>query len=401
MITFLSFTILLLHIAPDHANLVLQQSKNFDNLCMDGTSSGYYWAQASGTIASTPSAKPMQHPNPSSVWILHLEGGGWCWSPESCQQRCGTPASPKTSSSLCSSTTWPTQVSLNGVFNANDPTLQSANKIFVKYCTSDGHMGNTTAHGWRFRGASVIQKVLTELVEIHGLGSGANNRTDTLLFGGASAGGRGAMVHLDYVRQMVGTKAAKNILVRGFLDSPLWMDLPSINPKFPGFNVTTAGVFHLANVSHTDEKCIQQYSKTNEGWKCLMGQYRMPFVRTPYIISASQNDLFQTYEDIGHPPMSNKDYQYMLHFANVTKTEMLQLNAMNPQAHAVFSWGCFNHAVSMTNDGFNVWKAGESPDVASTMNDAVVEFLWGQGGEGNVVNQWVDRCNGWKCGTGC
>ena len=127
----------------------------------------------------------------------------------------------------------------------------------------------------------------------------------------------------------------------------------------------------------------------------------MPFVRTPYIISASQNDLFQTYEDIGHPPMSNKDYQYMLHFANVTKTEMLQLNAMNPQAHAVFSWGCFNHAVSMTNDGFNVWKAGESPDVASTMNDAVVEFLWGQGGGGNVVNQWVDRCNGWKCGTGC
>ena len=119
-------------------------------------------------------------------------------------------------------------------------------------------MGNTTAHGWHFRGASVIQNVLTELVEIHGLGSGANNRTDTLLFGGASAGGRGAMVHLDYVQQMVGTKAAKNILVRGFLDSPLWMDLPSINPKFPGFNVTTSGVFHLANVSHTDEKCIQQ-----------------------------------------------------------------------------------------------------------------------------------------------
>jgi hypothetical protein len=359
---------------------------------MDGTSSGYYFQKANNITTINFSSSL---PSPASVWIIYLEGGGWCWDEESCKSRCNTPSSPKSSSPLCSSKSWPSTMSLNGIFNAKNPTLQNANKIFVKYCTSDGHMGDTTVNGWNFRGARVIQNVLTELVEIHGLGQ--RSIKDTILFGGASAGGRGAMIHLDYVSKMLGSSIAKNIIVRGFLDSPLWINLPSINPSFPGFHVTCSDVFNRVNVTHTDEKCIRKYS--NEPWKCIMGEYRMPFLQTPYFISASQDDLFQIYEDIGHAPIKPNEIEYASTFANLTRATLLNLHASNPSSHAVFSWACFNHAVSMSEDGFNVWKSGEDPNMSSTMNDGLVRFLgWG---DSHSKLEWVDMCAGWKCGKGC
>ena len=65
--------------------------------------------------------------------------------------------------------------------------------------------------------------MLKHLVENKGLGSGLGGRRDRLIFGGASAGARGAMVHLDYVQEMLG-EAASNVDVVGFLDSPAWID---------------------------------------------------------------------------------------------------------------------------------------------------------------------------------
>ena len=125
----------------------------------------------------------------------------------------------------------------------------------------------------------------------------------------------------------------------------------------------------------------------------------MPFLKTPYFISASQDDLFQILEDVGHAPITKRAVDYANRFANLTRQLVLHLHQENSVEHAVFSWGCFNHAVSMSNEGFNVWTSGEPPDVASTMNDALVAFLrWGNGA---TEFEWVDRCIGWKCGKGC
>ena len=396
--------------------VTLNQSKHPLSVCTDGTPSGYYFKEASVTNANDTTAS-FSKPMSSSVWIVHLEGGGWCYDKSSCENRCGTPSSPKRTSHLCSSFGWQSAVDLEGIFLADDPILRHANKAFVPYCTSDGHMGNGMANGWQFRGQRVIQGVLRELVNIHGLGSGVNGK-DTLIFGGSSAGGRGAMVHVDYVLEMLGPSAANNIIIRGFLDSPLWIDLPSINPSFPGFNVTTSGVFSQANVTHVDLECQKMYSNDEE-WKCLMGQYRMPFLKTPYFISASQDDLFQIYEDIGNAPVTQEQLQYAANFANITKRTMLSLHDSHSNTKtAVFSWSCFNHAVSMTHLGFNVWTSGDyHPDSPSTQNDALVHFLnWDvvkgkksgddddpsyDGHSGVNNNEWMDRCNGWKCGKGC
>ena len=95
----------------------------------------------------------------------------------------------------------------------------------VDYCVTvrAGHMGNAGASeatsGWHFRGAAVVEATFRELVKTHGLGGGrqaasasaststSTGSKDLVVYGGGSAGGRGAMVHLDYVQAMIGAQS--------------------------------------------------------------------------------------------------------------------------------------------------------------------------------------------------
>ena len=54
-------------------------------VCVDGSPAAYYFAPGASTGAST--------------WIVHLEGGGWCYDDVSCAKRCPE----DTSAPLCSS----------------------------------------------------------------------------------------------------------------------------------------------------------------------------------------------------------------------------------------------------------------------------------------------------------
>merc|ERR1712118_215487 len=86
--------------------------------------------------------------------------------------------------------------------------------------------------------------------------------------------------------------AAANVEVVGFLDSPAWLDMPSFNSgKFAGFGADCRGVFSYANVKHLGEDCLDQHSR-DEAWKCIMGQYRLPRLKTPYFLVASQYDSY-------------------------------------------------------------------------------------------------------------
>ena len=263
-------------------------------VCTDGSAAAYYWKPA--PVVAAPAALRLNattsRPAAANVWIIYLQGGGWCYDDASCKARCGDPtAFPTTGKPLCGSSSYASSKALGGIFYPEDATLRDANKVFVPYCTSDGHMGDAkTEGGFSFRGARVVQAILRDLVENKGLGgkkgSGGGAR-DTVIFGGGSAGGRGAMVHLDYVPTMLGPAAAANVDVVGFLDSPFWIDEAPFagrtDSSFPGFNVTTKGVFAQANVSHLGKQCAKDYPGA-EAWKCLFGQYRMPSIETPYVL---------------------------------------------------------------------------------------------------------------------
>lgn len=304
--------------------------------------------------------------------------------------------------------------------NASSPLLRNANKAYVTYCTSDAHMGNATAFGFHFRGNVVVQSVLTDLVR---RGLGGSSVKDILLFGGASAGARGAMVQLDYVSSMLGHKAAENVGVTGFLDSPLWIDITPFNPEFIGFRNITKEVHSFANVVHLGEECTALYPNHQDQWKCMFGQYRLPTVQTPYFLVASQNDAYQL-ENLmgGHEPNTSAETVYAEKFAALTLGNIKSLYS-GKSGRGVFSWACYNHATSGLTDGFDKYTCSQ-PQV-TTMEQALERYLAGlaRSGERSVLTssdssrrlrlgrrylndmgaaaEWYDDCQGFNCGTGC
>eukprot|EP00947_MAST-08B_sp_MAST-8B-sp1_P003776 g3776.t1 len=429
-----AFLLALLPLAS--ADLALQSLSAYPTaVCTDGSPAGYYFKpSASGS---------------SDLWILYHQGGGWCYDEASCATRCGTPAAPKTSSTLCSSKAWKATIPLGGIFYpSSDTALADANKVYIQYCTSDGHMGDAGASastfGWHFRGHAVLRATIAELVAKHGLGGTAASigKQQTIIYGGGSAGARGSMVHLDYIQSMVrdaaapatttaaaAAAAAAPVTVVGFLDSPAWIDeapYPT-DHRFPGFNVTTQGVYKIANVTHLGTRCAAAHpASSGEAWKCLFGQYRLPTIDAPFLVVGAQDDAFQLGENLPlGVPVGADQLAYAARFANRTRALMAEViaSAGPTQLRSVFSQACHSHSTSLTGKGFDEVTCdkrstrtaaatanrlmngpGRTASSSSTMHGALNALLAAVHGTTPTPSTdlaWVDSCNGYACGAGC
>ena len=70
-------------------------------------------------------------------WIIHLEGGGWCYSEDDCLQRSRT--------NLGSSTYWSSTAVYGGFLSDSplaNPDFYNWNMVFVKYCDGASFTGN-------------------------------------------------------------------------------------------------------------------------------------------------------------------------------------------------------------------------------------------------------------------
>ena len=122
-------------------------------------------------------------------------------------------------------------------------------------------MGNTYMWEEQFRGAPTIYALFHDLMNTMGLGPGAK-----VLFGGCSAGARGAMVHLDNI---VTWMDGYGIEVRGLLDSGLWVDVEPVSDTGMGGTLLNqaADVYGFANVSSViPDDCADAYP--GEEYKC-------------------------------------------------------------------------------------------------------------------------------------
>lgn len=325
----------------------------------------------------------------SRTWLIYLEGGGWCYDSASCKSRCGDPSNPS-KVGRCSSKKFADTLSVGGIFwPATNDDLKHAHKAFVKFCTSDAHMGDGEAFGFQFRGQRVVHAVLLDLVQTKGLGSGEGGRRDRVIFGGSSAGARGAMVHLDYVKEML-RSAAVNVEVIGFLDSPVWIDKQSFWSGFPGFPSVTQQVHSYANIQHFGQECGAAHAH-HDRWKCMYGQYRLPTLKTPYFLVASQYDSFQLESSVGRKPSTDGELQYANELAAATR--QLGSNLSSKDGVVVFSWACYNHATSTSNAAFNAYTCG--PD-GITMDGAFKRYLAQTG-----PRIYQDDCGSFSCGRGC
>lgn len=350
-------------------------------VCQDGTPAIYYF-------------KGYTDVKYKDVWLFHLQGGGQCYSQTTCANR---------STAQKSSTSAASTISEHGIFDgdiANSP-LYAANKVFVTYCSSDGWVGDSEptdlTWGWNFRGQRIIRAALKDLIDKNLIQANCN-----MVFSGGSAGGRGMMNNVDYIVDMLpsGCKA------RAYLDSPFYIDYPTYSPgTIISLMDETKEVYARYNVSAViPPECAARYPG-DEGWKCLYGQYRIPFVKTQHVLVASVFDEYQLNHDTGmdppntiYPYYPNEDLlNYALKWSQQTiieLTQVIQDHVVNKRNNWIVSWACYNHDVCLTSP-FGI--CGASPSNMSEYK--AVEALFND--QINSPALWLDQCDGFACGKNC
>jgi len=271
---------------------------------------------------------------------------------------------------------------------SSDPALSpfaKANKVYLKYCSSDGYIGDagasTATHGFHFRGAQIVKGMLAELSETYGMAA-----SDTLYLAGCSAGGRGAMFNLDYAPSMV----PAGVTVIGILDAPMWVEQQPLEPSAVPFPEQTAKILQLSNgYSRLGEVCRAKHP--TELWKCLYGQFRAPTLEQRFLMSASQWDSFQLGNNVGHgPPYDDgPEASAVAEFRSKVQTAMASLD---PAKAASFSFGCYGHCTTEGDTFLTRKVSSPSGDVT------LLSFLRDWIESGHAGKQAVETCQSFGCG---
>ncbi|BFG36178.1 hypothetical protein CerSpe_224510 [Prunus speciosa] len=172
---------------------LLQNAKARGALCLDGSAPGYHFKKGFGSGANN--------------WLLHIEGGGWCNTIESCNSwRKGTP--------LGYSKYMDRKIPFSGILSSHpsqNPEFFNWNKVKIRYCDGTslaGHPENELKNGSApfFRGQLNWEAVMDELLSV-GLSKAKQG-----LFSGCSAGGLATLIHCDDFRSLLPTDATVKCL---------------------------------------------------------------------------------------------------------------------------------------------------------------------------------------------
>ena len=324
-----------------------------------------------------------------------------------------------------SSSDWPWQLGMGGVFSSNPvhSPFATYNKVLLGYCSSDAYMADVPASpatwGFAFRGRRILAAALTQLVQQHQLGAPipGGARKPRLILGGCSAGARGAMVNADAVQSWL-TNSSLDMDYRLLLDSNMWMAFPPINPNIPSLAAQTQAALEAyganTSVSLLGDSCLTAFPDTT--WKCAMGQFRMPFISQPYVLNAAQFDAFQLSYDVGGTPPAawNATLQsYALEYQQASKAALQPLPTFLQPNSSVFSTACFKHCLTDSSALWAIKIGGLGAPVPAPRQSVYslrdMLFSWMDGAykvpgikapvTGPPPEQATDTCTGFRCGV--
>ena len=378
-------------------------------VCQDGTPAYVYVSNPNGGSRGQESQLSAGHPREKQMFLLYLEGGYWCFDLQTCEDRVVQ------FFRYASSKNWPDKVTAQGLLGQYD----YAEVVYVYYCTSDAHVANSTikrASGsqpaeWQFRGRVVIDAAMKYLrmrgLGVHGEGkslhdSGFSGGGDQkLVFAGGSSGARGAMWLYDDVRQNF-----PGVEVLGVFDSPLWTQQPIFANDFlfgVALDLQKSYSGHLVHVSLRenvklfaktfadsltpsifDQECLKHF-RSDESWKCLLGEYRLPFVKPPYFISASQYDEFFLSYSMGGPLLVLSPTAAAQAYRENYRFEIRK--SLASARGSVYSSACYRHVLSSSNDYYT--STAECPALSS----AVDQFLR----KPHRKVGYISDCEGFDC----
>ncbi|KAF2303129.1 hypothetical protein GH714_014036 [Hevea brasiliensis] len=291
---------------------LLQNAKDRGAFCLDGSSPGYHFQEGFGSG--------------SRNWLLHIEGGGWCNTIESCLHRKTTP--------LGSSKYMQRQIPFAGVMSRNpsqNPDFFNWNKVYIRYCDGASFAGHTESElknvtNLYFSGQLIWESVMDELLSI-----GLSNANQALL-SGCSAGGLATLIHCDNFRDLM----PKDATVKCLADAGFFLDEKDILGNYT-MRSFYHNVVHLQGVSKSLPKdCTSRMDSS----KCLFPREIIKGIRTPLFLVNPAYDYWQIQHILvpdgsdvhGHWQKCRMNLQY----CNPSQIEKLQAGCEH--ARPYFQW---------------------------------------------------------------
>ncbi|KMZ72025.1 pectin acetylesterase, family CE13 [Zostera marina] len=304
-------------------------------------------------------------------WLVFLEGGGWCATPNSCLDRKNT--------RLGSSKYMATSLSFSGILSKNphsNPNFFNWNKVKVRYCDGSSFTGDveevdpeTKLH---YRGGRIFDAVIDNLKEI-----GMKNAENVML-SGCSAGGLAAILQCDHFRDIMPGRTN----VKCLADAGYFINTKSIDgtKNIENFYRRVVGTHQSAK--NLPRSCT---SKMNSGL-CFFPENVVSEIRTPLFLLNAAYDSWQI-KNILAPGVSDPHGTWhnckvninhcssdQLHIMQGFRSDFLKAveNVGRSSSKGMFIDSCYAHCQSGTQE---TWFAGGSPVVAkSSISKAVGDW---------------------------
>jgi hypothetical protein len=257
-----------------------------DARCNDGTPAAFFLRRGTGDAARR--------------WVIYLEGGGSCLTPEGCAAR------PQSLSSTAGFNRRDGQtVSMNfaGIASADptaNPDFYDATYVQLNYCSSDLWSGERAATPgapttdlarFHFRGRTIVRDAVAELLRAHGLGEARE-----VFFMGSSAGGAGTLANVDDVRDTLPPSVRFVALADGIYSVPY----PAFDPatqRESAAGETPPWVGTEARLAawnpRGDASCIARYGLTSPTCNSSARLLATQEIATPLLVVDSQMDSNQ------------------------------------------------------------------------------------------------------------
>ena len=368
-------------------------------VCNDGSQAAYYYHK--GTDAS---------------WVVHQQGGWWCWDDYSCQVRWDHFSNHTMEKRSLMSTKDLKALTdefdtFNGekntglmMHNATHNPMAAASKVFIAYCSSDSHAGNRSAGAsdgigtskWHFRGKEIVKAVLADLLRHDGLDSA----TRFLLTGG-SAGGMATINNADWVKGMI-SEIAPTAKYLAMPDSGYFLDVqPGAMCQKPesyeckcaaaggattpdGWNrgdghswlgrgqtlAQQAQAMHVFTRGIPDVSCAEHFG-TWGAWKCYLGQYATPYLDATTLLLQNQIDEWQGFwNGFFDYETDAKSFAYASWFRIESSRTLEAAVKANGKNLYVFSPNCYHHGLAYDNI---FWQVTVGNWTAASMMNALFQ----------------------------
>ena len=305
-------------------------------------------------------------------WVIWLEGGGGCTDGESCAKRwCGRNI-PTTAAKMSSK--WaPAGIEGTGIFDhpegfTND--FADWNHVVAYYCSSDswagrithpelnGPQGSQERYSLILHGKYILNAILDELEQ--GATSDDGNMqlpsvddATTILFSGTSAGGGGARLNADDVRERL-LASNPDVDFRLVVDAGVWTKDPDeflTEEESAAFFANSYDISTNFRNTFTDASCLAYH--TDDPEKCAEPTHiLLDHTETPFFIKMDYND------NVDSPGIYANDEEFARStyalLQEVAAGDYTPEEASAQRAGGVFATNCAHHVALESSDFYKV-----------------------------------------------